>query len=161
MKVLPMNVLPRNVSVQKVMRAEYVMLRTPLVLLDERVLVRLGADSKLRTTVEHGISTLDAVAARFLTPPPSSGEETEPERGGTEPERGETGPDHEDTADDEQIPAEEVHELAEELFEQQEQEHNLAGELAEDEELRRVQAELMAKHRVEEEQQTGRGAEPG
>src|SRR3954453_17436273 len=141
-----------NESVQKVMRVEYLVLRTPLTLLDERVLARLGTDSRLRTTAEHGISKLDAVAARFLTRAPAA-QPTPPEE--AEPAKQET------TAEAVEIPADEVQYLAEELLEQQEEEHNLAGELAEDEELRRVQAELMAKHRVEEEQETGRGAEPG
>jgi hypothetical protein len=43
----------------------------------------------------------------------------------------------------------EIEELTEELLEAEE-EQTFAGELADDEELRRVQAELRAKHTVEE-----------
>jgi len=127
-----------NKTVQKAIRAEYVVLRTPLALLDEQVLARLGEASKLRTTVERGISKLDEVAARLLEPTETPEREAQP-----------------DPASSTEIPADEVEYLAEELLEEREQEHNLVGELAEDEELRRVQAELMAKHRVEE------GHEPG
>jgi hypothetical protein len=125
-----------NKTVQKAIRAEYAVLRTPLTLLDERVLPRLGGSSRLRTTVGRGISKLDEVAARLLEPAPAAS------RPPTSPQA-------------EEIPADEVEELAEDLLEQQEQEHNLVGELAEDDELRRVQAELMAKHRVEERHETG------
>src|SRR4051812_49087438 len=122
-----------NKTVQKAIRAEYVVLRTPLALLDERVLARLGEASKLRTTVERGISMLDDVAARLLEPAEKPEREAQPEA-------------QSEAKATTEIPAEEVEYLAEELLEEREQEHNLVGELAEDEELRRGEAGLLAEH---------------
>jgi len=106
-------------AVRKASRLEYAALRMPLAVLDERLLPRVPGGSKLQGVVGRGISALDSVAGR----------------GGHRVEA-------------EPIPAEEVEQRAEILLEEQEQ-HPLAGELAEDDELRRVQAELRAKHAVE------------
>jgi hypothetical protein len=129
-----------NTTLRKALQTEYVLLRTPLAALDERVLTRLDETSRLRTTVERGLSVLDSVAARVLGPEGARGPagRTGPEGGGASA-----------TAGPPAAPAEEVDQLAATLLAEQEEEHNLAGELAEDEELRRVQAELKAKHRIE------------
>jgi hypothetical protein len=117
-----------NTALRKALRTEYVLLRTPLAVLDARVLTRLDEQSRVRTGVEKGLAALDSVAARVLgpaessAPPPASTPAPAPEA---------------------------VDELAATLLAEQEEQHNLAGELAEDEELRRVQAELKAKHRIE------------
>jgi len=100
-------------------RAEQVVLRTPLAVLDEQVLARFAARSKLRAVVGRGISALDSAAGR---------------------------PDRRATIDE--VPAEELQQRTAAVLEEQQQ-HPLAGELAEDDELRRVQAELMAKHAAE------------
>ena len=112
-----------NRTVQKAVatasRAEYAVLRTPLAVLDEQVLARFAERSKLRALVGRGISVLDSVAGRGG------------HRAAAEP-----------------IPAAAVQQRATHLLEEQEQ-HPLSGELAEDDELRRVQAELRAKHAAE------------
>jgi hypothetical protein len=134
-----------NKTVQKAIRVEYAVLRAPLAILDDRVLGRLGEHSKLRSSVEGALSRLDAAAARLLSSPsPASTEERA--SSSTEQPPAQDDADHAAAAE---IPVEEVEHLAEEIQTEQEQ-HNLTGELAEDEELRRVQAELRAKHRVEE-----------
>jgi hypothetical protein len=132
-----------NKTVQTAMRLEYTVLRAPLTLLDRQVVSRLDEHSLIRSTFERGLETLDATAARFLdTPTPPAPPPPPPPAEPTQPT---------------ELPAEEVEEvqyLADEFIAEQEQ-HNLAGELAEDEELRRVQAELRAKHQVEEEHERG------
>jgi hypothetical protein len=117
-----------NETVQKAIRVEHSVLRTSLSLLDQRVLARVGAPTGLRGVVGRGIEALDSTADRLLA-------RTAPAAPVT-------------------IPAEEVEHRAEHLLQQQEQ-HTLAGELAEDDELRRVQAELKAKHQVEAQQEAG------
>ena len=120
-----------NRTVQKAVataaRAEQVVLRTPLAVLDEQVLARFAEHSKLRALVGRGITALDSAAGR------------DDRRGTVDP-----------------IPAEEIEERAAHLLEEQEQ-HPLAGELAEDDELRRVQAELKAKHAAEADHEAHRG----
>jgi len=131
-----------NRTVQKAIhtasRVEYAVLRTPLTVLDEQVLARFAEHSKVRTVVGRGIDKLDAVAARLLPGVGRPGHATD------EPV----------PVDDEPVPVDEVEQRAADLLEQQEQ-RPLAGELAEDEELRRVQAELKAKHAVEAEHTDG------
>jgi hypothetical protein len=121
-------------AVKQATRVEQVVLRTPLAVLDEQVLSRVPGGSRLRGLVGRGIQALDSAAGRSV--------------GST---AGRTGAQPEERAV--QIPAEEVEERAAHLLEEQEQ-HPLAGELAEDDELRRVQAELKAKHAVEAEQES-------
>lgn len=142
-----------NRTVQKAIRVEYAMLRTPLTVLDEQVLARFAERSKLRTAVELGIDKLDAVAARLLpgSPGPAGPTDTEsPDDRSADADSAGTGASSEAPVE---IPVEEVEQRAADLLEHQEAEHQLVGELAEDEELRRVQAELKAKHAVEQEHQ--------
>lgn len=140
-----------NRTVQKAIRVEYAMLRTPLTVLDEQVLARFAERSKLRTAVELGIDKLDAVAARLLPGSPGPAGPTDTERpDDRSADSAGTGASSEAPVE---IPVEEVEQRAADLLEHQEAEHQLVGELAEDEELRRVQAELKAKHAVEQEHQ--------
>ena len=116
-----------NRTMQKAIRVEYSILRAPLGLLDAQVISRLGEGSRVRSTFERGLGSLDHAAARLLDHP------AQPRRGGKP------------------LPAEEqqeVHQLTDALLAEQE-ERTYVGELADDE-LRRVQAELRAKHQVEE-----------
>ena len=118
-----------NRTMQKAIRAEYTILRAPLGLLDTQVISRLGEGSRVRSTFERGLDSLDTAAARLLDRPAPSARAGEP------------------TA----LPAEEqqeVEQLTDTLLAEQE-ERTYVGELADDE-LRRVQAELRAKHQVEE-----------
>jgi hypothetical protein len=118
---------------RKAVRAEYTLLRTPLTMLDEKVVSRyVPRDSVVQTSLARTISALDEVAERLLAEPSDV------------------------VASSAFLPLdeqEEIEELAEELFEAEE-EQTFAGELADDEELRRVQAELRAKHTVEERDET-------
>jgi hypothetical protein len=134
-----------NGTVQKAVktatRAEQVVLRTPLAVLDQQVLAHVPGSAKVRAVVGRGISALDSVAGRASQLGTSGSSES---TGAPEP-TGSAAP-----TPLEEIPVEEVEERAAHLLEQQEQQP-LAGELAEDDELRRVQAELKAKHAVEAE----------
>lgn len=134
-------------NVQTVLRVEYRILRAPLSLLDHQLVSRLDEHSVIRETFERGLGLLDSTAARYLaTGPDHPPVEVTPPPGAAEPLR-----------ETEELPADEVDEvevLAAEFVAEQEAQ-NLAGELAEDEELRRVQAELRAKHQVEEEHEHG------
>jgi len=123
-----------NRTLQKAIRAEYTILRAPLSLLDARVVSRLDEGSRVRTTFERGLETLDSAAGRLLDPRPAR-----PQTSPAEP------------AQEQELPPEEqeeIEELTEVLLAEQE-EQTFVGELADDE-LRRVQAELRAKHQVEE-----------
>lgn len=123
----------QNDLLRKAVRAEYTLLRTPLTMLDEKVVSRyVPRDSVVQTSLARTISALDEVAERLLAEPSDV------------------------VASSAFLPLdeqEEIEELAEELFEAEE-EQTFAGELADDEELRRVQAELRAKHTVEERDET-------
>lgn len=123
----------QNDLLRKAVRAEYTLLRTPLTMLDEKVVSRyVPRDSVVQTSLARTISALDEVAERLLAEPSDV------------------------VASSAFLPLdeqEEIEELAEELFEAEE-EQTFAGELADDEELRRVQAELHAKHTVEERDET-------
>lgn len=116
-----------NTMVRKAVQVEYAVLRAPLTVLDQQVLPRyFDETSVVRVSFERGLDALDSAAARLLQEAPEPGMP-------------------------EMLPAEEqqeVAELADELLEQEETE-TFHGELA-DEDMRRVQAELRAKHSVEE-----------
>jgi hypothetical protein len=125
---------------QKAIRAEYTILRAPLSLLDARVVSRLDEGSRVRTTFERGLETLDSAAGRLLGPRPA-----QPQTSPAEPAE------PAEPAGEQELPPEEqeeIEELTEVLLAEQE-EQTFVGELADDE-LRRVQAELRAKHQVEE-----------
>ena len=56
-----------NRTLQKAIRAEYSILRTPLSVLDQRVISRLDETlACARSTFERGLESLDAAAARLL-----------------------------------------------------------------------------------------------
>jgi hypothetical protein len=118
------DVRPMNRTMQKAIRAEYSILRAPLAVLDERVISRLEETSRVRSTFERGLQSLDTVAARLLEPTPARSQPLPREE------------------------QDEIHQLTDTLLAEQE-EQTFVGELADDE-LRRVQAELRAKHRIEE-----------
>lgn len=116
-----------NTVVRKAVQVEYAVLRAPLTVLDQQVLARyFDETSVVRVSFERGLDALDSAAARLLQETP------EPGRPGMLPEEEQR----------------EVAELADEMLEQEETE-TFRGELA-DEDMRRVQAELRAKHSVEE-----------
>src|SRR4051812_40504462 len=132
-----------NRTLQKAIRAEYTILRAPLSLLDARVVSRLDEGSRVRTTFERGLETLDSAAGQLLDPRPAR-----PQTSPAEPARP---AEPAEPAQQELLPPEEqeeIEELTEVLLAEQE-EQTFVGELADDE-LRRVQAELRAKHQVEE-----------
>ena len=58
-----------NSTLQKAIRAEYAILRAPLSLLDEHVISRLDETSRVRSTFDRGLESLDHAAARLLAPP--------------------------------------------------------------------------------------------
>jgi hypothetical protein len=139
-----------NDLLRKAVRAEYTLLRTPLVVLDEQIVSRYTPrGSALQTSLARTIGALDFLADRLLSEQSGAPwSEAAPARMDEAGDGVETGvaspveplPEHEQ---------EEVEELAVDILEA-EQEQTFAGELAADEELRRVQAELRAKHTVEE-----------
>jgi hypothetical protein len=134
-----------NKTVQKAIRAEYTMLRVPLAVLDQRVVSRLDEHSPVRATFERGLRSLDAAAARLL--------EHGADPHGADPHEVEP-----DEVEPDVLPADEQEEVEQltEVYAAEQENHTLAGELADDDELRRVQAELRAKHRVEEAHETER-----
>ncbi len=138
----------------KALRIEVALLRPPLALADKAA-ARVGAEA-VRTRLHQGLAVLDAVldsvGSRLAndpsaTPPPANAThaaptDPAPRPAAVDPDAGEL---------DEPGEAELVEQVAEELLEAQEL-APLAGELAEDDELRRVQAELNAKRLVAEQQ---------
>ncbi|GAB2477870.1 hypothetical protein [Jatrophihabitans fulvus] len=164
---------PTVAVLRTAVRAEQLLVRTPLALAAGVAASKLGRRSPVATTLERGVEVLDAAAERLLasldpagSPQPRPEAHPEPQAptasrpGTSDPEDIEdavdvTAPEVEVAGPEEALPAEEtevVEHVAEELLE--EQEHKpLAGELSEDDELRRVQAELHAKHLVEEQAQ--------
>jgi hypothetical protein len=151
-----------NTLVRKAVQVEYSLLRTPLAVVSRRLTGRLGRNSKVRLTVERGLGTLDAVAGQLLSEPQTDNrpgdtrrEETRREEGRPKspaaadvPADGNVEPIHEEV---ELSHDEEVERVAEELREDLDQKP-VTGELA-DPELQDVQAELRAKHIVEEYEQ--------
>ncbi|HET6875930.1 MAG TPA: hypothetical protein VFH38_00220 [Jatrophihabitans sp.] len=164
-----------NAVVRKAVQVEYTMLRAPLTVLDQQVVARYFDESSVvRSSFARGLDVLDSAAARLLQPERTAAQRQEPGRpeparqqpdrpeqaprqpasSGSQPARSRrraTPPQAAATSDAEELPEEEQHEvqeLAGELLEQEETE-TFTGELA-DEDMRRVQAELRAKHTVEE-----------
>lgn len=114
----------QNDLLRTAVRVEYTLLRVPLGMLDERVVSRFAPRGSLvQNSFARTINVLDTVAERLLSEPPP--------------------PPLPDEA------REDVEQLTEDLLETEE-EQSFSGELAEDDELRRVQAELRAKHAIEE-----------
>ena len=138
-----------NDLLRKAVRAEYTLLRTPLVVLDEQIVSRYTPrGSAVQTSLARTIGALDFLADRLLTEPAGPWGEAAPAR----MDEAVDGVDTPIAAPVEPLPEteqEEIEELAVDILEA-EQEQTFAGELAADEELRRVQAELRAKHTVEE-----------
>jgi hypothetical protein len=145
-----------NTLVRRAVQLEYSLLRTPLAVVNRGLASRLRKDSKVRAGVERGLGTLDAVAGQLLSPPSTerrngsssngSGEQRAkspaaadvPADGNVESTHDEIELSHDDEV--ERV----VHEIREELDEKP-----VTGELA-DPELQEVQAELRARHLVEE-----------
>ncbi len=159
-----------NTLVRKAVQVEYALLRTPLAAVNRRLASRLGTESKVRLTVERGLGTLDAVAGQLLSTP--STRPTNNERGNQGhdqawnprddkpaksaaaadvPADGNVEPTHEQV---ELSHDEEVERVVEEIREELQQKP-VTGELA-DPELQKVQAELRAKHLVEEHEEEQR-----
>ncbi|MBE7187716.1 hypothetical protein [Jatrophihabitans endophyticus] len=122
-------------------RLEQVVLAPSLHLVDERVVRQyLPADSVVRRSFERALGALDDAVDQLLREPATATDTTT-----------DTGTDT-DTAHDAEAEAagvDDVEELTEVLLAQEETE-TFAGELAEDDELRQVQAELQAKRIIEE-----------
>ncbi len=125
-------------------RLEQVVLAPSLHLVDERVVRQyLPADSVVRRSFERALGALDDAVDQLLREPATATDTTT-----------DTGTDT-DTAHDAEAEAagvddvDGVEELTEVLLAQEETE-TFAGELAEDDELRQVQAELQAKRLIEE-----------
>jgi hypothetical protein len=155
--------------VRKVVQVEYSMLRAPLSILDRQVASRyLADDSKLRLIFERSLSSLDTAVGRFLDesaaaergqdrshdsaptrPAAGADAETEAHQGETTT-RGQEQGDTESEHDRDDALAQEQKRVAEALLLEQE-EHPLVGELADaDAAEKERQAELRAKHLVEE-----------
>jgi hypothetical protein len=130
-----------NELLRTAVRTQYTLVRLPLTVLDERVVTRYAPKgSPVRQSFARALGALDATARRLLIDDSPAADEPS----GGEP-----------------LPAEEqedVAEVAAELLDQQE-EQAFAGELAEDDDLRRVQAELQAKHLVEEAEERAESAQ--
>lgn len=170
-----------NDLLRKAMRAEYTLLRTPLAVLDEQIVSRYTPrGSRVQTSLARTIGVLDALADRLLTedaepvladqegpaapPEPTSPEPTSPAPSAAAtaprpaPRRAPAAADaaSPDAGTPEPLPEpeqEQVEELAEDILDAEE-EQTFTGELAEDDELRRMQAELRAKHTVEEREES-------
>jgi hypothetical protein len=140
-----------NTLVRRAVQLEYSLLRTPLAVVNRGLASRLGKDSKVRVGVERGLGTLDAVAGQLLSSPSTerrngSGDERAkspaaadvPADGNVESTHDEIELSHDD----------EVERVVDEIREELDQKP-VTGELA-DPELQEVQAELRAKHLVEE-----------
>jgi hypothetical protein len=158
------------------LRFTYVAVRTPWELLNEQVVARaFGPDSTAHRTLDQGLQTFDALARKAFascgdSPADHATDETphnaaepltvpkpakkftpaeEPE----EPEPSEKPtPEPASERADETIDAAEQQEIADlaDSYLEDEQLGNRAGELAEDDEVRRVQAEIRAKQNIED-----------
>jgi hypothetical protein len=142
----------RNTLVRKAVQVEYSILRAPLAIVNRGLASRLARDSKVRLTVERGLGSLDAVAGQLLSKPSSAqrnghrDHKPEPSRAAADvPADGNVESTHEEA---EVTHEDAVERVAEEILEEQEQKP-VTGELA-DPELQEVQAEVRAKHLVEE-----------
>ncbi len=142
------------------LRIPYLAVRTPLGLLDEQVVVRIfGLDSTAHRSLLRGLHTLDALAASALAPQDErdapadeAGQPAEPAEP-SEPAAEiitDVEPVERDGGEQPIEPAEqaEIEQLTETFL----VEDDLAprsGELAENDDLRRVQAEIRAKQEIE------------
>ena len=137
-------------ALRHVAKIEYAVLRAPLHLVDEQVVQRfLDADSPLRQAFERALGALDEAVENCLRDPETVDVMTSPNRDEPteqhEPVEQDPGP-----ADDSE--AAQIDHLTDELLEA-EQTESFTGELAEDDALRQVQAELQAKRLIEEQKE--------
>lgn len=145
-----------NPLLRKTLHAELSLLRMPLKVLDDHVVSRYtGEDSRVRHTFRTALAVVDQAAGKLADAPAQAATDGRP------PEASAANTATSDATASEPevalVPGEplpepardEVEELVEELVEEQDEE-TFAGELADDDELRRVQAELEAKRLVEE-----------
>ena len=157
---------------------EYTLVRAPLGVVDDRVVARfLPEDSAARQSFERALDRFDQAATKWLGDPDGSGpggQQTaedeprssapfaaEPEQPATDARDDAAGPAAEaSVAAPEEVEEEQIEELTDELLEQEETE-TFAGELADDDELRRVQAELNAKRLVEEQHEEQHDGQDG
>ena len=134
---------------RSILRFPYLAVRTPLGLLDEQLVVRVfGAESTAHRSLLRGLHTLDALVASAFSPADAApdnapaGAQDEP---ADEPAGRDGGEQPIDAAEQS-----EIEQLTETLL----ADDDLAprtGELAENDELRRVQAEIRAKQEIETE----------
>jgi hypothetical protein len=153
-----------NPVVRKVVQFEYTLVRTPLVVLDRRLLAHVPAASMIRTSLERGIDTLDAAAGRLLRPRTDSRGATSRPSSAPPPAPTEPSAPVEETVDTEaafeaadrtvEVPLDEVEQVAEQLLARSDTTPPV-GELA-DPDLQEVQAELRAKHLLEEQEEEKR-----
>ncbi len=154
-------------------RINYAVLRVPLRVVDEQVVQRcLPHDSIARRSFEQALDSLDEVAGRWLREPEQADESPVADEAPARDEPvgdadADAGGSNEPVESDELVESdqaaesdksdklvepdeeEQIERLTDELLEEQQSE-TFAGELAEDDELRQVQAELNAKRLVEE-----------
>lgn len=130
--------------VRRAVQVEYLLVRISLMAFERQVISRVDENSMLSSSFRRGVGLLDAVAARWLDEPkPTPDTHSATARVQAVPLR---------EVDDAALPPEaqhQVEQLTDELRGEQE-EKRLAGELAEDDEMRRVQTALRARHLVEE-----------
>ncbi|WP_375485143.1 hypothetical protein [uncultured Jatrophihabitans sp.] len=152
-------------SARTAVRASYHLVRTPLTLFDDLVVERVfGADSAPHRVLAQGLERLDSLVdgeagvGTMQSPPWAAGDRNvrdEPTaRPGDEAapvEEPEPAAGRDETAGD-TLPADEQQEIEQlaEVFESDEELVPRAGELAENDDLRRVQAEIKAKQQVED-----------
>jgi hypothetical protein len=155
-------------ALKRAARFEYAVLRTPLHIVDDRVVQRyLDEKSVVRQSFERALRRLDDMVGQLLREPEDARRATHPlsdpaessasERrtrpAPTAPREGEAQGVAGD-ADARELSVKEVERidtLTDELLEQEETQ-NFAGELAEQSDLRQIQAELKAKHLIEEQE---------
>jgi septal ring-binding cell division protein DamX len=152
-----------NTLVRRAVQIEYSLLRTPLAVVNRGLTSRLRKGSKVRLGVERGLGTLDAVAGQLLSPSSSPSSSTDRRNGSATDERAKSPAAADVPADGNVEPThhevelshdDEVERVVEEIRE--ELEHKpVTGELA-DPGLQEVQAELRAKHLVEEHEEEQR-----
>lgn len=162
-----------NTVARKLLRAEYALLRTPVSLLERRLVAHAVADdSTLRLTLERGLSTLDKALARLLgdagdrvepavETPRAENLPTDQPQPGERPIATATSSEADRERDSDPLPKDEVERVADELRTALD-EAPLAGELADaDNHDKQRMADLRAKHMVEEyeEQQRAKKAQ--
>lgn len=148
-------------------RLEYALLRAPLYVVETKVVRRyLAEDSAVRQNFERTLRFVDDLADSWLfdtrAPEPDQNPFAD-EPDDVDDTNNTDGADDTDDTDgagatdevDDEVAEERIHDLADELDEQ-EQIGQHTGELAENEDLRRVQAELHARTLIEEQQEHDR-----